>query len=141
MDSEREGCNGEYAAESEPFWICSNAAKELIFGRLQMVSGGVTKLETSIGTFDSYSGVPIQTTQLMPKSESAMTTGDVFLLLADLQLGSYLGVSEEFEIATSTDRYFERNQTAVRGVMRLDVKNYDFGTTSDAGSIVGLRST
>ncbi len=133
----------QYAGQASPFWFCSNAAKEGIFGRLQMASGGVTKLETTQGTFDSYMGVPIATTQLMLSATTAMTTGDVFLLLADLRLGSYMGVSEDLEIATSTDRYFELNQTAIRGVMRVDIVNYDFGSTTagDTGSIVGLRST
>lgn len=131
----------EYAAQSDPFWICSRACKEALFGRLQMASGGVTKLETSLGTFDSYSGVPIMTTQLAPSSTSAMTTDDVFLILADLRLGSYLGVSEQLAFATSSERYFDVNQTAIRGIMRADVNVYDEGSTSAAGSIVGLRST
>ena len=131
----------EYAAQSDPFWICSRAAKEGIFGRIQNAAGGTTKLETSQGTFDSYSGVPIMTTQLAPKSESAMTTGAVFLLLADLRLGSYLGISEQLAFATSSERYFDVNQTAIRGIMRADVNIYDTGTSSDAGSVVGLRST
>jgi HK97 family phage major capsid protein len=131
----------EYAAASDPFWICSRAAKEIIFGRLQMASGGVTKAETALGTLDTYSGVPIATTQLAPKSEAAMTTNDVFLLLADLQLASYLGVAEDLVFATSSERYFDVNQTAIRGIMRADVNVYDIGTTSNAGSVVGLRST
>lgn len=131
----------EYAAQSNPFWICSRAAKEIIFGRLQMASGGVTKAETALGTLDTYSGVPIVTTQLAPSSEAAMTTDDVFLLLADLQLGSYLGVAEDLVFATSSERYFDVNQTAIRGIMRADINVYDIGTTTAAGSIVGLRST
>lgn len=131
----------EFAAQSDPFFICSRAAKETIFGRLQMASGGVTKLETTMGTFDSYSGVPIVTTQLAPSSTSAMTTDDVFLLLADMRLGSYLGISEDLVFATSSERYFDVNQTAIRGIMRADINVYDIGSTTAAGSIVGLRST
>ncbi len=132
-----------YAHQANPFWICSNVVKEGVFGRLQMASGGVTKLETTLGTFDSYQGIPIITTPLMRSITTAMTTGDVFILLADLQLGSYMGVSEELAIETSVERYFELAQTAIRGVMRVDIVNYDIGTTTtgDTGSIVGLRST
>ena len=130
----------EFAAVSNPFWICNRNVKEGVFGRLQMAAGGVTKLETTLGTFDSYSGVPIVTTQL---ALSPGTTGDVFLMLGDLRLASYLGVSEELTFATSSERYFDANQTAIRGIMRADIKVYDVGTTTarDTGSIVALRST
>ncbi|KKM70232.1 hypothetical protein LCGC14_1442720, partial [marine sediment metagenome] len=95
---------------------------------------------TTLGTFDSYSGVPIVTTQL---ALSPGTTGDVFLMLGDLRLASYLGVSEELTFATSSERYFDANQTAIRGIMCADIKVYDIGTTTarDTGSIVALRST
>lgn len=135
----------EYAHFAEPFWICHSAGKEAIFGRLQMASGGVTKKETTLGTFDQYQGVPIITSQVMKFDDSSdFTTNDVVLLLADLRLGSYLGISEELTIATSVDRYFDTDQTAMRGVMNADIINYDIGGLTSAslpaGSIVGLRS-
>lgn len=130
----------EYAAFGNPVFVCHRYFKETVFGRLQMAAGGVTKAETALGTLDTYSGIPIVTSQVMKSGVSGWTTGDMMCLLADFSLGSYLGVGQEMMFATSSERYFDTNQTGVRGIMRCDINNHDIGDTTSAGSITGLRA-
>jgi len=130
----------QYAAMSNPFWITNQAGKELMFGRLQMASGGVTKMETALGTLDTYSGIPIATAQVMPGSSSDFTNLDVMFLLADLRLASFMGVTQDVTISRSSERYFEFDQTGMRGTMRTDINVYDIGSTTQAGSIIAMIS-
>jgi len=130
----------EYAAQGEPFFITNRMGKENVFGRLSMAAGGVSKQETSIGTFDTYSGIPIAVSQVMPGGVGDFTNLDVMFLLGDLKMASFLGVGRNIEIQQSSERYFELNQTGFRGVMRCDSNVYDVGDATNAGSMVAFVS-
>jgi HK97 family phage major capsid protein len=130
----------QYAAPGAMIFAHREAI-EGVFGRLQQAAGGVTKAETAIGTLPTYNGYPLVTVQTMNVTTSGdWATNDVPILLADLRMASYFGVAREMEFMTSSERYFETNQTGVRGIMFCDINIHDYGSTTAAGSIVGLRS-
>ncbi len=131
----------QYAAPGA-MWFAHRETVENVFGRLSMASGGVTKAETALGTLPTFMGYPIVTVQKMPQaSGSTYTSADIFILLGDFRIGSYFGVNDDMRFEMSSERYFDTNQTGIRGVMYCDQNIHDIGTTSVAGSIVGLRST
>lgn len=114
---------------------------EGVFGRLQQAAGGVTKAETALGTLPTYNGYPLVATQVMNTTSSGdYTTNDTIMLLGDMRMAAYFGVAREMEFMTSSERYFDTNQTGVRGIMFCDINVHDYGSTSAAGSLVALRS-
>ena len=56
---------------------------------------------------------------------STNASGHVILLCGDFAMGCEFGDRQTISIAVSTDRFFDSDQTAVRGVERFDIRNHN----------------
>lgn len=118
-------------------WFCSQLAHDTVFGRLAAAAGGNT-IQTMAGAFaPSFLGYPIVISQIMPKVTTALNNL-VMLLFGNLKMAATLGDRREFTIATSSDRYFEIDQIAIKATERIDINVHDLGDGTTAGPIVAL---
>ena len=66
-------------------------------------------------------------------------SGEIAAYVGDLSLSSIMATKSDMQVASSTDRYFEADQTAFRAIQRLDIAHHSLGTTSEAGPVVALK--
>jgi len=118
-------------------WVCSQPAWSLVFQRLQAAAGGNTVAEVAGKMQYQYLGYPIEISQLMPTS-----TGDlsdkVMLLFGDFGAAVSMGTRRGVTLSSSSERYFETDQLAIRGTERFDINVHDIGDTTTAGPLVAL---
>jgi len=90
-----------------------------------------------------FLGYPVEFSQVMPSTEA---NSQVCALLGDFSMGAMFGDrrSETIEfddtVSVGGQSVWERDQIAVKGTERFDIKVHDIGTSSDAGAIVGLQT-
>jgi HK97 family phage major capsid protein len=128
---------------TNPYWLCSRQFKSLVFDRLAMAAGGVSKVEVGGRPNDAYDGDPIFTANAMPRS-----TGDlsdvVMALYGDLRPGVKFGSRRGMMIATTDQRYWELDQLGIKGTERFDINCHTLkgldedGTSAVAGPVIGL---
>jgi|GEM_PF-4996124 len=82
-----------------------------------------------------FLGYPVEYVSAMPKAEA---NSQVCAILADLQLGAYLGERRVFTLEQCREVAFKTHQTAVKGSERIDINVFGTGDTTEAGPIVGL---
>lgn len=111
-------------------WYCSSAFFYQVMQGLMYAAGGNTISNVAGGTGLQFLGHPVVLSQAMPSTTAA---SQLACIAAALPLGAVLGSRREVQLATSTDRYFELDQIAVRGTTRFDINVHDLGP------IKGLR--
>ncbi len=119
-------------------WICSQPAWATIFQRLQAAAGGNTKTDVAGRMLDAYLGYPIFKSQAMPAGPSTDYSDKCMLLFGSASAAISMGTRRGVSLATSTDRYFESDQIAIRGTERFDINVHDIGDTTTAGPLVAL---
>jgi HK97 family phage major capsid protein len=119
-------------------FFCSGYAAAQLFCRLGATGGG-TSVETFSGSRPqlSYAGIPIVVTPKMPGS-GADLRGKTCVLFGDMSRAIALGSRREISLMSSSQRYLDTDQVAVRGLERLDVVVHSVGDATTAGAIVGL---
>ena len=100
------------------------------------LAGGNTAANLAQGTPNTFLGLPVV---WVLKMDATPTTGEIAAYVGDLSLSSIMATKNDMQIASSTDRYFEADQTAFRAVQRLDINHHSLGDTSDAGPVVALK--
>jgi HK97 family phage major capsid protein len=105
-------------------------------GTIGALSGGNTAANLAQGTPNTFLGLPVV---WVLKMTAAPTTGTVAAYVGDLSLSSIMATKSDMQVASSTDRYFEADQTAFRAVQRLDIVHHSLGDTSNAGPVVALK--
>jgi hypothetical protein len=50
-----------------------------------------------------------------------------------------MGKKSDMQIASSDQKYWEADQTAFRGIARMDISIHSLGTNSEAGPVVALK--
>jgi HK97 family phage major capsid protein len=105
-------------------------------GTIGALSGGNTAANLAQGTPNTFLGLPVV---YALKMTSAPTTGQIAAYVGDLSLAGIMGVKGDMQVASSTDRYFEADQTVFRAVQRLDINVHSLGSTSEAGPVVALK--
>lgn len=105
-------------------------------GTIGALAGGNTAANLAQGTPNTFLGLPVVWVLRMP---AAPTTGQIAAYVGDLSLSSIMATKSDMQIASSTDRYFEADQTAFRAVQRLDINHHSLGDTSTAGPVVALK--
>jgi HK97 family phage major capsid protein len=105
-------------------------------GTIGALSGGNTAQNLAQGTPNTFLGLPVV---YVLKMSSAPTTGTIAAYVGDISLSSIMANKGDMQIASSTDRYFEADQTAWRCVMRVAAVHHSLGTTSEAGPVVALK--
>ena len=105
-------------------------------GTIGALAGGNTAANLAQGTPNTFLGLPVV---WVLKMASAPTTGQIAAYVGDLSLSSIMANKGDMQIASSTDRYFEVDQTAWRVTYRVDINHHSLGTTSEAGPVVALK--
>ena len=105
-------------------------------GTIGALSGGNTAANLAQGTPNTFLGLPVV---WVLKMNSAPTTGQIAAYVGDLSLAGIMAVKSDMQVATSTDRYFEADQTAFRAIQRLDINVHSLGSTTEAGPVVALK--
>lgn len=128
-------------------WFCSQVCADAVFGRLKAAGGGntistlalagITKLGDK-GVVGEYLGYPIVASQVLPSSTGALTNA-AMLAFGNLAMCATLGERRGITFATSSDRYFETDQLAIKATSRIDINAHDCGDGSTAGPFVVLK--
>jgi len=105
-------------------------------GTIGALAGGNTAANLAQGTPNTFLGLPVV---WVLKMTAAPTTGTIAAYVGDLSLAGIMGIKSDMQVATSSDRYFEADQTAFRAVQRLDINVHSLGSTSEAGPVVALK--
>lgn len=120
-------------------WYISSVGFANSMQRLAYAAGGNTVSMIAGGTGYSFLGFPVVISQVLNSTTGADTSA-IKLLFGDLSLASTMGDRRSIEIATSTERYFETDQLAIRGTSRFDINVHDLGGSSSAGPLVALKT-
>jgi HK97 family phage major capsid protein len=107
--------------------------------RLAHAQGGVTRLETEAGSQMSFLGYEVVFTQKLNSTLTAQASTNI-VAFGDLSMSSTLGDRRALSIATSDERYFDTDETAIRGTERVAINNHDLGDASNAGPTVVLAT-
>jgi len=105
-------------------------------GTVGALAGGNTAANLAQGTPNTFLGLPVV---WVLKMTAAPTTGTIAAYVGDISLSSIMANKGDMQIASSTDRYFEADQTAWRVTYRCDINHHSLGTTSEAGPVVALK--
>jgi HK97 family phage major capsid protein len=105
-------------------------------GTIGALSGGNTAANLAQGTPNTFLGLPVV---WVLKMDPTPATGEIAAYVGDLSLSSIMATKSDMQVASSTDRYFEADQTAFRAIQRLDINHHSLGDTSDAGPVVALK--
>lgn len=123
-------------AQGNAKWYVHNYFYANAMARLQWGGGGNQVAQIAGPSQMSFLGFPVVISQAMPTTDA--TTEEV-CLFGDLRLAADMGIRRDVEIQTSTERYFDTDELAIRGTERFDINVHDAGTASVAGPIVLLK--
>lgn len=105
-------------------------------GTIGALSGGNTAANLAQGTPNTFLGLPVV---WVLKMNAAPTTGQIAAYVGDLSLAGIMAMKSDMQVASSTDRYFEADQTAFRAIQRLDLNVHSLGDNTTAGPVVALK--
>ena len=121
-------------AKANAKWYMSPYTHALSVMNLDLAQGGSLGLSAG-GTF-TFLGYPVVLTDQMPSTGDL--TGLAVVLLADLSSSSLFGIRQGIEIAQSSDVNFLSDQTVVRAVSRVGIKNHSVGSDTVAGPVQAI---
>ncbi len=127
-----------YADRGNAKWYCHKFVANSVMERIAESAGGVTANEVRDGAGQlRFLGYPVVYAQAMPK---VVSTTVPFILFGDLSMAAYLGDRRAMAVSFSDSALnaFEQDEVAVRGTARFDINNANYGSSSEAGAIVGL---
>jgi len=123
----------QYAKAGAKFYM-SPYTHALSVMNLDLAQGGSLGLSAG-GTF-TFLGYPVVLTDQMPSTGDL--TGKAVVLLADLSSSSLYGIRQQIEIAQSSDVNFLSDQTVIRAVARVGIKNHSVGSDTVAGPVQAI---
>lgn len=126
-------------AEMDAAWYIHKSGWANSLQRLQDAAGGTTGEMIGSGYQRTFLGYPVRFSQVMNSTLTAQTDTNLFCF-GDLSQTAKMGMRSGIEIAVSTDRYFELNQLAIRGIQRFDIVVHERGTATAAGSMIIVRT-
>ncbi len=121
-------------AKANAKWYMSPYTHALSVMNLDLAQGGSLGLSAG-GTF-TFLGYPVVLTDQMPSTGDL--TGKAVVLLADLSSSSLYGIRQGIEIAQSSDVNFLSDQTVIRAVARVGIKNHSVGSDTQAGPVQAI---
>lgn len=137
-----EKCVGKlpHYAGIQPVWFMHKAVYANGPMRLMDAAGGNTNTTLAQGPGNAeFLGYPVVFTQVLDSTLGA-DVSTVKAVFGDLRMAALMGNRRGISIATSSDRYFEYDQMAIRGTERYDIKIHDAGDASNAGAVVVLKT-
>ena len=121
-------------AKANAKWYMSPYTHALSVMNLDLAQGGSLGLSAG-GTF-TFLGYPVILTDQCFSTGDA--TGKVIAMLADLSSSSLYGIRQGIEIAQSSDVNFLSDQTVIRAVARVGIKNHSVGSDTVAGPVQAI---
>lgn len=127
-------------------WVCHRTFFYEVMEPLAIASGGTSAAEVREGERRSrpvFRGYPVEFSQVFPKVTAVAT---VSVLLGDFNIAAVFADRRMLEIEFSDQVYvnnesvWERDQIAVKGTQRYDIKVHSVGDATDAGAIVALET-
>lgn len=118
-------------------WVCSNAAKSLVFDSLAQAAGGNTIATMGDQPRGFYLGHEIVVAQKMPALTTAYNDVAV-ILFGDFTQAATMGDRRSIALRLDESRYLEYDQLALLGTERFDIVVHDLGDTTTAGPVVAL---
>lgn len=121
-------------------WHCSYENEALLLG-LALAQGGASAGEfAGLGTLNTVFGRPVIPNNVMNTTEDV--AGDIpDFYFGDISQSAYMGLRGGIEIDTSTERYFDEANIALRAIVRHDIVVHDLGTTTTQSPVVCLFQT
>lgn len=120
-----------------PAFFASQVAWTLVFQRLTLGAGGLTKDDITGAIQYRYLGYPVEIIPAMPTS-----TGDLsdlpMLLFGDIAMAVAFGDRRGMTLARSTEYKFAEDQVALKATERFDINVHDIGSSTVAGPLVAL---
>lgn len=131
----------EYAHQAgNARWYMSRAGFANGIERLLAAGGGNTWTDLANGKRDPMAlGFSVAMTQVLNATLTAQTSTNL-LCFGDLSLGMAFGDRRQIRIDTSTERYFDQDQIAIRGTERVDIACHTFDSTTTAGPMIVLAT-
>lgn len=126
-------------ARANAKWYISSFGFATSMERLAYAGGGNTKSDIAGGSQASFLGYPVVLSQVLNATAGAQVS-TVIALFGDLRQATTFGDRSGVMVDTSTERYFENAQLAIRGMERFDIVANDLGTTSVAGPLVAIKT-
>lgn len=121
-------------------WYISRAGYSTGPERLLAAGGGNTWIDLANGKREPAAlGFPAVMTQVLNAVLTAQAATKI-AVFGDLGLGMAFGDRRAISIATSTERYFDQDQIAIRGTERVDIACHSFDSTTVAGPIIVLAT-
>lgn len=121
----------------KPAWLCSQMAWAMVFQRLIMGSGGISKDDTTGQVIYQYLGFPVE---IIPNFPTATTdlSDQAMLAFGDVGMAMAMGDRRGMTVARSTEYKFAEDQIAIKGTERFDINVHDIGNATVPGPVVAL---
>jgi HK97 family phage major capsid protein len=119
-------------------WYIHSAGYYASMDRLKAAGGGNSMMDLAEGSNAMFLGYPVVFTQSLPSTLATNSAAKV-AYFGDLSLACAMGDARSIEIASSSERYFENDQLAVRATERYDIQVHDRGTASEGAAVVCLQ--
>lgn len=120
-------------------WFASQYGFAASMARLAYAGGGNTVTQIGGGVGPSFLGYPVVISQVL-NSAAGSDVSKIKVLFGDLRLAAMMGERRGITIATSSERYFDQDQLAIRGTERIDINVHDLGDNTTPGPIIALKS-
>jgi HK97 family phage major capsid protein len=127
-----------YARAGAKFYV-SAYGFEAAMVRLAAAAGGNTLMNIGGSMINTFLGVPVVISQVL-NSTAGADVSKIKLLYGNLPMSTFMGIRRGYTIATSTEKYFDTDELAIRATARWDINAHDLGTTSAAGPILALKT-
>lgn len=122
-------------------WYISKPAYGDSMNRLMDAAGGNTVADIAAGTPLRFMGFDVVIVQVMNSTLAAQTSTTGLVLFGDLAMSAVMGTKANIEVASDTSRYFELDQTAIRGKERFGINTHLGGITgATAGPMISLST-
>lgn len=129
-----------YAMQDDPAWYMSRAGWAASAMRLANAAGGNTSENIEGERTPMFLGFPVRWSQVMNSTLTAQTSTNALAYFGSLRQGVAFGDRRGMSIQTSSERYFEFDQLAIKGTERFDIVVHETGTATAPGSIIMLAT-
>jgi HK97 family phage major capsid protein len=128
-----------YADNGGAAWYIHRAGWAASMARLADAAGGNTTETIAAGPSQRmFLGYPVKFVNVMNSTLADQGGATGVCYFGNISMAAAIGRRRGISIALSTDRYFELDQIAIRGLQRFDVNVHERGTATAAGPIIGL---
>jgi HK97 family phage major capsid protein len=108
---------------NNPYWLFHLSIRGVM---RQMLDGNDRPLydRGDHGEPNTIDNFPYVISQRMP-SAAGLTAGDDYAIFGDLEMSHYFGMLGNIDVATSSEVYFDKDMTAIRGLMHIACERID----------------